>query len=217
MVCLWSDRQSVTTCRFSSRMRRPSCLWRRSVPTVPCARFFTLRLASGNVAVSVTQVCQQAARLAFGTGRMELGTVAKSQVRKCAVGLTPLVVITFMNILACGPPGSSIRAVSVGGMAGDCSLVAHAATFLGSRLGLFQLGFLHFGQTLGRVICVVRLGTHSWSHLLQMQTKVCPIGIGPPFRGLLLRRRVFVPPLPWSLYQTVKIPMAENSVFILQL
>ena len=58
------------------------------------------------------------------------------------------------------------------------SLVAHAATFLLSRLGLFQLGFLHLGHTFGSVTDVVRLGTHSWSHLLQMQTKVCPIGIG---------------------------------------
>lgn len=148
------------------------------------------------MAVSATQVCQQVARLAFGTGRMEFGTDAKSQAGKCAVGVVPPVMITSMSISVCGPTGSSIRAVSPGGMAGGCSLVAHAATFLGSRLGLFQLGFLHFGQTLGSVICVVRLGTHSWSHLLQMQTKVCPIGIGPPFRGLLLRRRVLVPPLP---------------------
>ena len=146
----------------------------------PLAAFAGRGLPCRDGKSSSAQAWKQANCRAAGTEPLACGTVAKSQGTQEPDRLVGPVMMNSIIIAVGEPTGLYILAGFVDGSSDVRWVIAHAATLVLSRLGLFQLGFLHLGQTLGSVTDVVRLGTHSWSHLLQMQTNVWPMGMVPP-------------------------------------
>jgi hypothetical protein len=180
MSCRWSGRLSVTTGWMTSCVRCTPRRLRRNISIALLAEFAGRGLARRHGKISAAQAWKRADWRTVGTERAACGTVTKSQTRQGPEDVVGPVTMTSKNIVVGGATGSSILAGLVCGNSDVRWITAHAATLVLCRLGLFQLGFLHLGQTFGSVTDVVRLGTHSWSHLLQMQTNVWPMGMVPP-------------------------------------
>jgi hypothetical protein len=146
----------------------------------PLAAFAGRGLARRDGTSSSAQAWKQANCRAARAEPVARGKVGKSQATQEPESVVGPAMMNSIIISVGEPTGSYILAGFVGGSSDVRWVIAHAATLVLSRLGLFQLGFLHLGQTFGSVTDVVRLGTHSWSHLLQMQTNVWPMGMVPP-------------------------------------